>query len=185
MDPAQIRKELVEIFERELLGPAGGEEEELNDSSRSRYLAGMLARAGERMSPEATESYEAEGAPEDPGSSERPPARATLFPSSMGLSCLVDGSVRSLRATFRWASYARRQNGNSGRTVWKRRPERISFGISLDEDGTHTEKGIEITWKWRVHGNGLRHVTVFATNRCAGEGADHGHGGSSSSRFWS
>lgn len=84
MDPAQIRKELVEILERELLGPAGGEEEELNDSPRSRYLVGMLARAGERMSPEATESYEAEGAPEDPGSSERPPARATLFPSSMG-----------------------------------------------------------------------------------------------------
>ena len=52
--PSDFRNELTEMVIRDLLGPAGGPDEELNqyeDHAYQRYLVGMLAPKDERSPP--------------------------------------------------------------------------------------------------------------------------------------
>ena len=41
--PFELRREIIRLTMNELLGPAGGPEEEVAESVRDRYLLGMLA----------------------------------------------------------------------------------------------------------------------------------------------
>ncbi|GIK88172.1 MAG: helicase [Betaproteobacteria bacterium] len=129
--PTRIRAELEDFVQRDLLGPAGGPDEEIADGDpRDRYLVGMLAPsfqplpAGEidALADDSDGSVE-DGAADDPGL----PADS-LFPSSIGLSCTVDGSATAVVVTARWGRYlredsatARTDKGNP-KKVWKRYP---------------------------------------------------------------
>jgi hypothetical protein len=129
--PTQVRAELEDLVQRDLLGPAGGPDEEVADGDpQDRYLVGMLAPsfqplpAGE-IDPLADDSDASieDGAADDPAL----PADS-LFPSSIGLSCTVDGSAKAVVVTARWGRYLREESataktdkGNPAR-VWKRYP---------------------------------------------------------------
>jgi hypothetical protein len=118
---------------RDLLGPAGGPEEELNqyeDHVYQRYLVGMLAPkdeevdAGELDELATGEGDEGEEGEQDSGV----PAGGTYFPSSMGLSFVVDGEEREILIEAEWGQYLRiksdtqqNKDGNPA-NVWKRNP---------------------------------------------------------------
>jgi hypothetical protein len=126
-----IRDALTKMVNLDLLGPAGGLEEELDqreDHVYQRYLIGMLAPkalelAGEEMDELATdESEDGEEGTAESGV----PAGSTYFPSSMGLSFVVDADVKELVIETGWGRYLRiksenqvKKDGNPA-PVWKR-----------------------------------------------------------------
>jgi hypothetical protein len=130
--PAAIRDELTDMVIRDLLGPAGGPEEELNrheDHAYGRYLVGMLAPksseiSGGELDDLATTGGDEgeEGAPD----SGMPPA-GTYFPSSMGMSFVVAAETHEIVVEAEWGHYQRihsstqkKKDGNPA-PVWKRR----------------------------------------------------------------
>jgi hypothetical protein len=120
---------------RDLLGPAAGEDEELDkdeDHAYQRYLIGMLAPkasevAAEQMDQLATEEDEET---EDGATETGVPAGNTYFPSSMGISFIADLSAKEMVVECEWGRYLRIKSetqvnkiGNPA-SVWKREPNK-------------------------------------------------------------
>ena len=125
-----IRDELERLVLLDLLGPAGGPEEEVEDSSvRDRYLVGALAPSELQTTPEEMDELAIpnDGAGEDSSSDEGALQIATLFPSSLGFSFCVDDAATSLSVTAAWGCYRREHSATlktpkgAPRMVWKRR----------------------------------------------------------------
>ena len=85
------RDRLVAALRDDLLGPHAPEEV-LAQSPGTRYLVGMLAPQGTAVDPSEDESLDAE-ADGDDGEADAVRLSASLDPSSIGLSCVVDMSV--------------------------------------------------------------------------------------------
>lgn len=132
--PHAIRDELTEMVVKDLLGPAGGADEELDqreDRVSGRYLVGLLAPKSTRV--EAAEQ-DALGTAEQDDSEVGPtdastPSTDTFFPNSMGLSFLVDSTAKALLVKTEWGRYRRvksatQVNKKTGAeaTAWKRDP---------------------------------------------------------------
>ena len=133
--PYAIRDELTEMVIKDLLGPAGGLDEELDqreDRVRERYLVGMLAPkavsvdAGTMDELGTTGKDDTEVGPTDISA----PPNETMFPSSMGLSFVVDPEEKDILVNSEWGRYKRvtsaiqvRRDGSSALT-WKR--ERVT-----------------------------------------------------------
>lgn len=130
-----VRENLVDILERELLGPIHGPEEVLPFSPRSQYLVGLIApvrlsgpSSGEKAEPsdrgdllevradEAAVS-EAPGVPafgadedeadaEDDDPEDRAPKLGLMVPASMGLRFQVPDDLDSFAVTASWGTYA-------------------------------------------------------------------------------
>jgi hypothetical protein len=126
--PSAMRAELEEMVVRDLLGPAGGENEEVTDFRVfDRYLVGILAPNKAQIPAEEMDTM---GTIEE-GSEEQGPAetdnsqKTSLSPSSMGLSFCVDLQATSLRVRALWGHYQwveseeREARGKPVR-VWKR-----------------------------------------------------------------
>ena len=126
---AAMREELEEMVLRDLLGPAGGPDEELEDDRvHDRYLVGMLAPNKLQTMPEEQDELgiAEEGGPEegkvDPGASQQ----ASLNPSSLGMSFRVDQEASSLLVTVRWGHYQKvdsqviTTSKGAPKRVWKR-----------------------------------------------------------------
>ena len=130
--PAALRDELEQLVLLDLLGPAGGLEEEVNESSvQDRYLVGMLAPSYKHMLPEEQEELElAESSSGEDGTSERSVLTTPTFnPSSLGMSFCVDGAATALHVTARWGRYQRvysetlkKATTGAPEIVWKRQP---------------------------------------------------------------
>lgn len=137
--PRELRAELVELVERDLLGPAGGEDEVLprGEQPRDRYLVGLLAPRGHRAEVELEESLATGDESEEDGDAEPEVAQESLFPSSLGLSFRVDGGCSSLRVDASWGRYERveAEDGERGR-VWQRIPCGGSLELALSP-GNH------------------------------------------------
>ena len=128
--PSAIRDELERLVLLDLLGPAGGPDEEVEDSSvRDRYLVGALAPSELQTTPEEMDELAIpdDGAGEDSASDEGAMQIATLFPSSLGFSFCVDDAATSLSVTAAWGCYRREHSATlktpkgAPRMVWKRR----------------------------------------------------------------
>ena len=131
--PATLRDELTAMVIKDLLGPAGGPEEELHqyeDHVFKRYLVGMLAPKGSEVAEEELDELATgdgdEGEEGEPDASV--PAGGTYYPSSMGLSFVVDGNTKEIVVEAEWGQYLRiksltQQDKNAApANVWKRRP---------------------------------------------------------------
>ena len=129
--PSDLRNELTDMVVRDLLGPAGGPDEELNqyeDHAYQRYLVGMLAPKDEEI--DAGELDELATGDGDEGEEGAPesgvPAGSTYFPSSMGLSFVVAAEAKEIVVEAEWGQYLRvksdTQNNKDGNpaNVWKR-----------------------------------------------------------------
>lgn len=140
--PAEIRAELEAMVVGDLLGPAGGESEELTERTvRDRYIVGVLApsRAG-APSDTATEEEDeetplipdelAEGGSDtvDDGTTDKDvPVPAGHLPSSIGMTFCVDADAKAIRVSAFWGQYKRevREDRIDERTgkpirVWQR-----------------------------------------------------------------
>ena len=130
--PAALRAELERLVILDLLGPAGGPEEEIAEGGvRDRYLVGMLAPRQQQVAPEEQDDLDPAGedAPDD-GPIDRGATQApTMFPSSFGLTFTVDGAAQLLQVTASWGRYHRvksetltTEKTGAPATVWKREP---------------------------------------------------------------
>ncbi|HIU17828.1 MAG TPA: helicase [Candidatus Avidesulfovibrio excrementigallinarum] len=130
--PFAMREDLINLLQRDLLGPADGPEEELSPLERQvtrRYLVGMLAPGGRVPAPDRNgnapapeddddtpDSSElqmdtlATAGSDDPDSvTEREPVLVdSLLPSSAGLSFLVDSAEEALLVRTGWGRYEQR-----------------------------------------------------------------------------
>ncbi len=140
--PTKIREELEQIVLRDLLGPAGGPEEEIEEQSvRDRYLVGLLAPKRQELSPEEFDELQQGGsAPVEDGAAESTtPAAKTMFPSSFGLTFCVALDAGALQVTARWGHYRRDRSqtlataSGDKKLVWKRsQREAVSEPIPLE-----------------------------------------------------
>lgn len=145
---AELREELLDLVTRDLLGPKGGPEEELEGrTSPSRwYLVGFLAPANQLVPPNEDEAMgDRDPAETEDGHAEPTNLQATtLRPSSFGLSFSVDKNVGEISVVASWGSYERvesdvltAENGNPLR-VWRRSQHRYQIAVPLTVGGTRT-----------------------------------------------
>src|SRR4051812_6925253 len=156
--PHQLRAELGAMVLGDLLGPAGGEGEELTERTvRDRYLVGVLApsRAGATAARPPAEDDEDEDTPlipdelseggsdtADDGTTDADiPVDQAHLPSSFGLTFCVDAHEPAIRVTATWGQYKREKRddqtdprGNPLR-VWKRYPGGGTVEVPL-KDGS-------------------------------------------------
>ena len=152
--PHQIRAELEQAVLNDLLGPAGGPVEEIDEARVSdRYLVGLLAPQQRRVRPEAfNEASEqmdelavsttgtvdevpeqmdelavsGQGTVEDGTTEVSIPLAEKMFPSSLGMSFCVSSTALALKVEAAWGQY-----------------DRVESETAFKEDGT-TPK---IVWK--------------------------------------
>jgi hypothetical protein len=128
----------------DLLGPAGGESEQISGggSVRDRYLVGALAPMGvvavdaDRQTDPGIDGDDSIDEPEI----EQPAARPALHPSSIGFTCVVDAAADQLVAEGSWGRYQRERpqaEGGDGREargrVWQRYPMSGRVEVRLAE----------------------------------------------------
>ena len=140
--PVEIRDELLSLVVGDLLGPAGGEDEEIpgRERVRDRYVLGTLAPKGTvALDPERSDSEEAVHGDDSLGTGDSDPGSGgrSLYASSVGVSFVVAFTVASIRATAAWGSYEKVKSeagaGSSSDTVWRRSPKKGVSTISLAE----------------------------------------------------
>ncbi len=161
-----VRQELVEALELDLVGPGGDHSlaaEFLPGWTRPSnwYLTGFLVPSGsppeDRSDPDEQDDLgvaaETAGPPEE-SAEERRAAKRGFFPSSIGLSFLVPPGARSLEVAVRWGDYAHHAeepaaspDGDTQETVpqtWRRTPreERVELELGpCQEICTHQVPG--------------------------------------------
>ncbi len=142
---SKIRDELEQAVLADLLGPAGGEEEEVDEDNVSdRYLVGLLApqirhkgaqtleketlREVDCQQPELMDELAVVGkgtAEEGTTEVSIPPAES-MFPSSFGMTFCVSSAAKALQITSGWGQYKRGKSTNitkkddTPKIVWKR-----------------------------------------------------------------
>lgn len=143
--PQEIRKEIETLIIKELHGPAGGPEEELNERNvHNRYILGTLAPRNQitEIEPQDELAEAGYGNREDGSTEPSVPANTTLFPSSMGLTFCVDGSAEQISVTAKWGRYEKtesetitsKKTGNPQK-IWKRTPVEITLKPIVLKEG--------------------------------------------------
>jgi hypothetical protein len=137
----EIRAKLETAILNDLLGPAGGDEEEVTEANVSdRYLVGMLAPKQRRFeAAELDDEYALAGDDNSPdGKTESDvPIAHTMFPSSLGITFSVRGDVETIRVHAGWGQYDRAlsKTPREGKTdrCWKRTPIKGVSVVTLRE----------------------------------------------------
>jgi hypothetical protein len=142
-----VRAELVDIVERDLLGPWDSLDEELPPSTpgpRERYLVGQLGPIQQG----GIDALHADGSDVDLGQDSSDPTLREIFPShvagnlwlsSMGLSFMVAGDVHAISVLVEWGHYRKVESEQQledrrsrAVSVWKRHPIRQATTLYLD-----------------------------------------------------
>jgi len=137
---SELRTQLLDLIHRDLLGPANGPDEIVDEPSvRGRYVLGVLAPAGqsslldqdEELAEDQTELDDTPLDDEEEGAVDLPPRRTQgMMPTSIGMTFTVDGAAQALRISARWGRYFRRAHPNPEQVnkrgdqvrVWQRAP---------------------------------------------------------------
>ncbi len=144
----EVRSRLVEALRLDLVGPWSGhplETESLRAyPQRVRpsnwYLTGFIvppdsaASEAHKAEVEVEASDDVDETPEQPGTAEESGdegkvARRGYFPSSIGLSFLIDGETRELPVTVRWGDYVPEEIDKAA--LWSRIPREASTAIRI------------------------------------------------------
>lgn len=151
----QLRAKLEEMVVNDLLGPAGGPEEEITERNvHDRYLVGILAPHEQNVvptpsakaagdddedEPPAIPDELAEGGDDsaDDGKTDQDvPVAQAHYPSSIGMTFCVDLSAKSIKVEGTWGQYLRvekkKEDGSKSR-VWKRKPRVGTVEIPLKQ----------------------------------------------------
>lgn len=182
-----LRREFHQHVRKQLLGPYGGEDEELKTPVRYRYLLGRLAP---RRVPETDRELTADdlilqetefGQDGEDGEVEAPITTAdSLMPSSIGLSFAVQDDVDAIRVAVEWGYYRPNKSATevtkagNPRTVWQRRQVRETKTFDLAEgnlspwkphaeDGAMLPVNVEVRGRCRKRAGGWS-VTLFLVN---------------------
>jgi len=183
---AQIRAELERLFVKNVLGPEGGEEEELDiktvRSVSDYYLVGMLAPMHRLIELDDKDELAVDGTGGADGATPdiSAPTATSLLPSSAGMTFGVDGSQQSITLAARWGRYEKvmlelEDEAGKGRRVWRRVPMGGSVPLPLvegDFDALTPDLGQpEVVVRGRIRRNGDDWmVTAFLVNTQQEEG---------------
>ncbi|MDJ0716752.1 MAG: DISARM system helicase DrmA [Prochloraceae cyanobacterium] len=188
-----IRAELETAILKDLLGPVGGSEEEIEEKSiTDRYLVGLLAprlrrKKNEQQEDEVPleeeselqESLEIVGqdSPEEGSTEASVPPPNTMFPSSMGMTFCVSGEADKIAITAKWGKYQREKSqisfkdDGSPKQVWKRYPQEGRTTEALVEGreihwvvSPQEEPDVYVKGKIRRLDNGEWIVSLFLVN---------------------
>lgn len=132
---AAIRQEFEDLVRRDLLGPAGGEQEIITEQSvRNRYLLGMLAPLkGTEVEEDTGELADDTGDNAEEGKAEpSTPVKHGTTPSTFGFSFCLGVVETEFEVQARWGQYVREQDPE-GKPVWKRYPRGGAKKIPLAE----------------------------------------------------
>ena len=141
-----LRELLHDAVVKDLLGPAGGPDEEiLGTSVRDRYLVGKLAPKESPIDQADTGDLAESGSDsgDDGGAEGATLMSQSIVPSSCGLTFCVDASCESLEVEVKWGHYRKTESevhvteaGNPKR-VWKRRAAggTVKLGLVSGEIG--------------------------------------------------
>ena len=189
----EIRRSLVEALQIDLIGPVGalGDHAEILPQSPSRwYLTGFLvpteADEGQRCDPTSNDELDQAAEPagiDDDDSPEKPAARRSYLPSSMGVSVLVPATLHDVEAVVRYGEYLRVElsEGASGPLHWKRIPQEEVVSVAIGRESTGqgivpvpNSRGVELVWSVRAVPDGdldgglpkgTRCLSLFVVNR--------------------
>lgn len=159
--PYELRAKLEEAVLADLLGPSGGENEEVDEDSISdRYLVGLIAPQQKRKNPVSANqesdtlrevdcqqpeyldelAVAGKGTVEDGTTEISTPPAETMFPCSFGMTFCVSGQAKALEVRAAWGQYKREKSeyitkpDDTPKMVWKRQQIRgISPAIPLKE----------------------------------------------------
>jgi len=181
--PHAIRDELTAMVVKDLLGPAEGPEEELDqreDHAYGRYLVGLLAPMSAVVEGEVMDRLGTDGADDqEVGTTDASTsAKDSFFPSTIGMSFMVEGTEEAIVIESNWGRYRRvkserqvkKLNGEPA-MVWKREPHvgeplvlPLKTGLfgPYEPDPTH-DPLVVLQGKIRRNGQGWL-VTVFLRN---------------------
>ncbi len=193
MTANDVRHQLVDALQLDLIGPIGalGDQAEILPQSPSRwYLTGFLvptdADEGQRCDPTSNDELDQAAEPagiDDDDSPEKPAARRSYLPSSMGMSVLVPATLHDVQAVVRYGEYLRVEpsEGASGPLHWKRIPREEVVSVAIGNESTSqgivpvpNSRGVELVWSVRAvpDGNldgglpkGTRCLSLFVVNR--------------------
>jgi len=127
--PLELRNMLQDMVKKELLGPAGGEEEEITERSvRGRYILGLLAPKGQTLIADEQDNLAVDGKDtlEEGKPDAAPVAAISLLPSSLGLTFSVEKTAKVIQIQARWGMYSRTESDSltkdtgAPERVWKR-----------------------------------------------------------------
>jgi hypothetical protein len=186
-DARQIRAGLMDSVQLDLLGPVEEDELLFDYRVRDRYMVGMLATDGTQTS--ATGHVHGDEPDIDKPAAEahdavdHEPAKAMLFPSSLGMSFAVEPGVASIRATATWGEYRRVDNptpvgerpqwqeDDKFNRCWQRTPRTADAVIALidghlaPEDFPAAFGTVRLAGICRATTSGFWLVTLFLHNR--------------------
>jgi len=137
ISPVDLRTQLHLMVVNDLLGPAGGEAEELDeDSVRSRYIVGLLAPRGQSALPDEQDGLALGGGSEtqDGKPASTPAPLPAMLPSSIGLTCSLTPETQTVQVTARWGYYQRvrsealKNDKGEPKLVWLRRQIEATSG---------------------------------------------------------
>jgi len=149
MTSVDVRSKLVEALKLDLIGPWAGHpqsDERLNRRPSSWYLTGflipsgtLLAKDAAQKSADADENEEVEEIPQSAGvaeesSEDRKAAKKGFYPSSIGLSFLVQKETTTITVKVRWGDYVIAETpGDDGKpiSVWQRKPNEVAMNVEL------------------------------------------------------
>lgn len=181
--PHAIRDELTAMVVKDLLGPAEGADEELDqreDHAYGRYLVGLLAPQAAEIEGELMDRLATDGVddPEVGTTDASTSAKDSFFPSSIGMSFMVEATEEAIVIESEWARYRRvksekqvKKSTGEPALVWKREPHigeplvlPLKAGIfgPYEPDATN-DPLVSLQGKVRRNGQGWL-VTVFLRN---------------------
>ena len=141
-----VRAAFTDIVCTDLLGPAGGPEEELLfDPPRNRYVVGTLAPRFTTDQPGAQMVLDdslqgAGGSSADEGNADSNIAASdTLYSSSVGMTFVVAGGINRIKVSATWGRYIRTRSethfndSGTAKMVWKRIPSGRELELELEE----------------------------------------------------
>ena len=191
----EVREELVETLQLDLVGPWAGHEHEHERlpgwiRPSGWYITGFLVPAGAPAADAAAAEPDdhIEEVPDSSGlteesSEDRPASKKGYFPSSIGLSFLVPRESQSLTVTIRWGDYEYERDAatiEDGKSidVWARKPHAVDLPLRIAENATRSEdvpesEGLElhvVDHKISTDGfadipPGSRSVSLFLVNK--------------------
>ena len=193
MAAVDVREGLIDVLQIDLIGPTGplGNHNEVLPQTPSRwYLTGFLvptdADEGQRCDPTSNDELDQAAEPagiDDDDSPEKPAARRSYLPSSMGVSVLVPATLHDVQAVVRYGEYLRVEpsEGASGPLHWKRIPREEVVSVAIGKESTGqgivpvpNSRGVELVWSIRAVPDGdldgglpkgTRCLSLFVVNR--------------------
>ena len=109
-----VRARLLDLITADLLGPANGPDELLDEDPLTRYVLGCLAPTRQPALLDPTESNPDQGDldsttdSDEDGPPDRTPTRTQgMRPTSIGLTCTLDAAATALTVTAHWGRYTR------------------------------------------------------------------------------